>query len=85
MNRPFFVAGQELEEFVLVEIIGPVGGIRPAAYYGELQHAVGKIDYCRGDPDRIEVEHDGDLAVGKEHISRMPVAVDDLFGPGIEA
>ena len=85
MNRPFFVAAQELQEFVLVEIIGPVGGIRPAAYYRELQHAVGKIDLGRGDPDRIEVEHDGDFSVGKEHIARMPVAVDDLLGPGIEA
>jgi hypothetical protein len=56
MDRPFFVAGQELEQFVLVEIIGPVGGIGPAADYGELQHAVGKVDYGRGDPNRIEIE-----------------------------
>ncbi len=84
-NRPFFVAVKELQEFVLVEIIWPVGGIRPAADNGELQHAVGKIDYGGGDPDRIEIEHDGDLVFGKEHIARMPVAVDDLGRPGIEA
>ncbi len=85
MARLFFVAGQELQEFVLVEIVRPVCGVRPAAYYGELEHAVGKIDYGRGDPNRIEIEHDGDFAFGKEHIARMPVAVNDLLGPGIEA
>lgn len=81
MCCPFFVAGQELQEFILVEVIWPVGGIWPAAYYGELQHSVGKVDYGRGDPDGIEIEDDGDFFPRKEHISRMPVAVDDLFWP----
>ena len=81
----FFVAGQELEQLVLVEIIGPVGGIGPAADYGELQYAVGQVDYGRSDAYRIEIEHDRDLLPGKEHIARMPVAVDDLLRPRIEA
>ena len=77
----FFVAGQELKQLVLVEIIGPVGGIGAAAYDGELQHAVGQVDNGRSDTDRIEVEHYGHLVPGKEHIARMPVAVDDLLRP----
>jgi len=78
------IALDELVEFVLVEIVGPVGGVRPAADDGELQHAVGKVGNGRGDPDGVEIEHCGDFAFGKEHISRMPVAVDYLPGPGVE-
>ena len=79
------IALDELGELVFVEIVGPFVRIRPASDDGELQHGVGQVGDSGGDPDRIEVEQCGDFSFGKEHIAGMPVAVNYLAGPGIEA
>lgn len=81
----FAVAIEEVNQFCLIEIVGPIGGIWAAAHDGELQHAVGQVGHGRCQLDRIEVEHGRDPASGKEHIARVPIAVHDLLGPGIEA
>lgn len=79
------VALDKLVELVFVEIIGPFVGIGPAANDGELQHGIGQVGDGRGNVDRIEIEQGRDFVFGEEHITGMPVAMNNLTRPGVEA
>lgn len=78
------VSLEKLDELCLVKVFGPFGGVGTSADDRELQQTVGKVGNGRRDSDRVKVEDGGESALTEEHISRVPVAVDDLLGPGIE-
>jgi len=69
----------------VIEIIGPIFWVWPISHNGKLQHPIGKVGNRRGNPDRVEVENGSKFVFGKEHITRMPIAVYNLMLPRIEA
>jgi len=49
-----------------------------------LQHPVRQVRHHWRQPYRIKIKHGNQLALGKQHVARMPIAVNDLLGPGLE-
>ena len=84
-GRELLVAADEAFEAGFVEVVGPVGGVVGAAEDGELEGAVGEVDDALLEAGGVVVDDGDDFALVEEDVSGMPVAVDDLGGPVVEA
>ncbi len=79
------IAAEETLEAGFIEIIGPFGDIVVAADDGELKRSVGDVDDTREEAGAVVVDDRDDAIVAEEHVAGMPVGVNDLLGPVVDA